>query len=105
MGGSEWVEVKIHAVGEGITVGEVVAYLVEEGERVSADEPLVEVQTDKMIAERPSPVARTVKEIVKGVGETVQVGTTLLYIEREEKREDTRGESYIRQATSATTIS
>src|SRR5699024_2801924 len=105
MGVSELVEVKLHDVGEGITEGEVVAYLVEEGERVSADEPLVEVQTDKMIAELPSPVAGTVKEIVKGVGETVQEGTTLLYIEREEKREDTRGESYIRQATSATTIS
>ncbi|WP_017185612.1 dihydrolipoamide acetyltransferase family protein [Alkalibacillus haloalkaliphilus] len=73
-------EVKLHDIGEGMTEGEIVNYFVKEGDSVSTDQPLVEVQTDKMVAELPSPGKGTVKEIVVPVGETVQVGTTLLYI-------------------------
>lgn len=79
-------QVKFHDVGEGITEGEVVDYLVEEGERVSIDQPLVEVQTDKMVAQLPSPTTGTIKEIIVEVGETVHVGTTLLHIEQENKQ-------------------
>ncbi|OCA89007.1 dihydrolipoamide acetyltransferase family protein [Pseudobacillus wudalianchiensis] len=76
-------EVKLHDIGEGMTEGEILHYLVKPGDRVTADQPLVEVQTDKMVAELPSPGAGTVKEIVIDTGTTVQVGTTLLYIEGE----------------------
>ncbi|RPF53909.1 dihydrolipoamide acetyltransferase family protein [Aquisalibacillus elongatus] len=76
-------EVKLHDIGEGMTEGEIVHYLVSEGDTVTVDQPLVEVQTDKMVAELPSPGQGTVKEILIPVGETVKVGTTLLYIEGE----------------------
>lgn len=74
-------EVKLHDIGEGMTEGEVIHYLVKVGDRVTTDQPLVEVQTDKMVAELPSPCSGTVKEIMIETGETVQVGTSLLSIE------------------------
>lgn len=75
------VEVKLHDIGEGMTEGEILHYFVKPGDEVRSDEALVEVQTDKMVAELPSPVAGKVKEIKVEVGTTVQVGTTLLIIE------------------------
>ena len=74
-------EVKLHDIGEGMTEGEVLHYLVKVGDQVLTDQPLVEVQTDKMVAELTSPCSGIVKEIWIEVGETVQVGTSLLYIE------------------------
>ena len=76
-------DVKLHDVGEGMTEGEIVQYFVRVGDQVSVDQPLVEVQTDKMVAELPSPCAGIVKEIIIEAGETVQVGTSLLSIEEE----------------------
>ena len=74
-------EVKLHDIGEGMTEGEVIHYLVKVGDSVMTDQPLVEVQTDKMVAELTSPCSGIVKEIRIEVGETVQVGTSLLCIE------------------------
>lgn len=75
------IAVKLHDIGEGMTEGEILKYLVKPGDHVNADEPLVEVQTDKMVAELPAPAEGTVKEIIIEEGTTVEVGTTLLYIE------------------------
>ncbi|WP_342598033.1 dihydrolipoamide acetyltransferase family protein [Psychrobacillus sp. FSL H8-0483] len=77
-------EVKLHDIGEGMTEGEVIHYLVKVGDSVRTDQPLVEVQTDKMVAELTSPCSGFVKEIRIEVGETVKVGTSLLYIEAAE---------------------
>jgi len=77
-------EVKLHDIGEGMTEGEVLHYLVKVGDSVKTDQPLVEVQTDKMVAELTSPCSGIVKEIRIEVGQTVQVGTSLLYIEIDE---------------------
>lgn len=77
-------EVKLHDVGEGMTEGEVLHYLVKVGDSVMTDQPLVEVQTDKMVAELTSPCSGIVKEICIEAGEIVQVGTSLLYIEIDE---------------------
>ncbi|HLG27288.1 MAG TPA: dihydrolipoamide acetyltransferase family protein [Paenisporosarcina sp.] len=74
-------EVKLHDIGEGMTEGEVIHYLVKVGDSVSIDQPLVEVQTDKMVAELTSPCSGIVKQIIIEPGETVQVGTSLIYIE------------------------
>ncbi|HBF59141.1 MAG TPA: dihydrolipoyllysine acetyltransferase [Exiguobacterium sp.] len=74
-------EVKLHDVGEGMTEGEIAHYLVQVGDHVTTDQPVVEVATDKMVAELPAPVSGIVKEIIIPVGQTVQVGTTLLHIE------------------------
>ncbi|AZB44724.1 2-oxo acid dehydrogenase subunit E2 [Bacillus sp. FJAT-42376] len=74
-------EVKLHDIGEGMTEGDVLHYFVKQGERVERDQPLIEVQTDKMTAELPSPGAGIVKEILIDPGTTVTVGTTLLVID------------------------
>ncbi|WP_345239255.1 dihydrolipoamide acetyltransferase family protein [Pontibacillus salipaludis] len=75
------VEVKLHDIGEGMTEAEVLHFFVKPGDTVAADEPLVEVQTDKMTAEIPSPGAGTVGKILVELGETIKVGTTVLEIE------------------------
>lgn len=75
------IEVKLHDIGEGMTEGEILTYFVKVGDQVLPDQPLVEVQTDKMTAELPSPTAGTVKEILVTEGTNVEVGTTLLIIE------------------------
>ena len=74
-------EVKLHDIGEGMTEAEIIHYLVKVGDTVKTDQPLVEVQTDKMIAELTSPCSGIVKEIIFDAGSTVQVGTSLIYIE------------------------
>jgi pyruvate dehydrogenase E2 component (dihydrolipoamide acetyltransferase) len=75
------VEVKLHDIGEGMTEGEIIHYFVKVGDTVKADQPLVEVQTDKMVAELPSPASGTVKDIIINQGTMVSVGTTLLVLE------------------------
>lgn len=75
------VEVKLHDIGEGMTEGEIMHYFVKVGDTVKVDQPLVEVQTDKMVAELPSPAAGKVKDIVIDRGTTVSVGTTLIVLE------------------------
>ncbi|MFB5195377.1 dihydrolipoamide acetyltransferase family protein [Neobacillus sp. KR4-4] len=77
------VEVKLHDIGEGMTEGEIIHYFVKVGDSVKVDQPLVEVQTDKMVAELPSPASGKVKEIIVDYGNTVSVGTTLLVLETE----------------------
>jgi pyruvate/2-oxoglutarate dehydrogenase complex dihydrolipoamide acyltransferase (E2) component len=72
---------KLPDLGEGIAEGEVTEWLVEEGQRVEIDEPLVEVLTDKATVEIPSPVAGTVSAIRVPDGETVPVGTVLIEID------------------------
>lgn len=78
-------EVKLHDIGEGMTEGEIIHYLVKVGDTVKTDQPLVEVQTDKMVAELTSPCSGVIKEIIIEAGETVHVGTSLIYIEADEK--------------------
>ncbi|MDQ0174752.1 dihydrolipoamide acetyltransferase family protein [Bacillus chungangensis] len=74
-------EVKLHDIGEGLTEGEIIGYFVQVGDHVTSDQPLVEVQTDKMTAEIPSPASGTVTEILFEEGDQVTVGTTLLKID------------------------
>jgi 2-oxoisovalerate dehydrogenase E2 component (dihydrolipoyl transacylase) len=75
------VEVKLHDIGEGMTEADINCYLVKAGDFVKADDPLVEVQTDKMTAEIPAPRSGVIKQILLNPGETVKVGTTLLIME------------------------
>lgn len=92
-------EVKLHDVGEGMTEGEVIHYLVKVGDLVRTDQPLVEVQTDKMVAELTSPCSGIVKEIRIEVGETVQVGTSLLAIEEDTVRSVQKSQIESKQIT------
>lgn len=75
------VEVKLHDLGEGMTEGDILTYFVKEGDKVKVDQPLVEVQTEKMVAELTSPVAGTIKKILIDPEKTISVGTTVLTIE------------------------
>ncbi|HAM80186.1 dihydrolipoamide acetyltransferase family protein [Ornithinibacillus bavariensis] len=75
------VEVKFHDIGEGMTEGEVVSYLVKVGDSVKVDQPLVEMQTDKMVAEIPSPTAGIVKKIHFSEGSTISIGQVILEID------------------------
>jgi len=74
------VEVKLHDIGEGMTEGEIIHLFVKEGDEVKIDQPLVEVQTDKMTAELPSPAAGKVQKILVKIGDVIEVGSTLLLI-------------------------
>jgi pyruvate/2-oxoglutarate dehydrogenase complex dihydrolipoamide acyltransferase (E2) component len=73
-------EFKLPDLGEGLTEGEIARWLVEEGQEVAEDDPLVEIQTDKTTVEIPSPAAGMVARILVGEGEVVPVGTVLVVI-------------------------
>ncbi|HST26006.1 MAG TPA: dihydrolipoamide acetyltransferase family protein [Gaiellaceae bacterium] len=73
-------EFRLPDLGEGLTEGEVARWLVQEGQEIAEDDPLVEVQTDKATVEIPSPAAGTVSRILVAEGEVVAVGTVLVVI-------------------------
>jgi pyruvate dehydrogenase E2 component (dihydrolipoamide acetyltransferase) len=73
-------EFKLPDLGEGLTEGEIARWLVEEGQEVGEDDPLVEIQTDKTTVEIPSPAAGKVAQILVAEGEVVPVGTVLVVI-------------------------
>jgi pyruvate dehydrogenase E2 component (dihydrolipoamide acetyltransferase) len=64
-------------LGEGLTEGEVIHWLVAEGDEVALNQPLVEIETAKAAVEVPSPVAGTVVRLHAPEGETVDVGSPL----------------------------
>ena len=68
------------ALGESVSEGTVTRWLKAEGDHVAMDEPLLEVSTDKVDTEIPSPVAGTLQKIVVGVDQTVPVGAELAII-------------------------
>ncbi|MED1795250.1 dihydrolipoamide acetyltransferase family protein [Brevibacillus nitrificans] len=74
------VEFKLPDVGEGMHEGEILKILVRPGDTVSQDQPVIEVQTDKVNAELSAPVSGVIQEIRVAEGETVEVGSTLLVI-------------------------
>ena len=74
------VSVSMPQLGESVTEGTVTRWLKKEGERVERDEPLLEISTDKVDTEVPSPVAGTVLEIRAQEDETVEVGGVLAVI-------------------------
>ena len=71
---------KLPDLGEGITEGEVVKWLVKPGDPVEEHQPVMEVETDKAIVEVPSPRAGTVLKLARGEGELVRIGELLLVI-------------------------
>ena len=73
-------EFKLPDLGEGLTEGEVARWLVQEGQEIAEDDPLVEIQTDKTTVEIPSPAAGKVARILVAEGEVVPVGTVLVVI-------------------------
>src|SRR3954471_11111348 len=72
--------VSLPALGESVTEGTVTRWLKQVGDTVAVDEPLLEVSTDKVDTEIPSPVAGTLLEISAQEDETVEVGAQLCVI-------------------------
>ncbi|MFB7956612.1 biotin/lipoyl-containing protein, partial [Streptomyces sp. NPDC056045] len=75
------VSVTLPALGESVTEGTVTRWLKAEGERVEADEPLLEVSTDKVDTEIPAPAAGILAAIKVAEDETVEVGAELAVID------------------------
>ncbi len=74
------VDVVMPQMGVSVSEGTVTKWLKREGEQIEADEPLLEISTDKVDTEVPSPASGTVVQILVQEGETVDVGTKLAQI-------------------------
>src|SRR6476646_7932345 len=74
------ISVQMPALGESVTEGTVTRWLKQEGDTVEQDEPLLEVSTDKVDTEIPSPAAGVLKKIVAQEDDTVEVGGELAVI-------------------------
>jgi pyruvate dehydrogenase E2 component (dihydrolipoamide acetyltransferase) len=79
-GPAQGTDVKLPELGESVTEGTVTRWLKQVGDTVTVDEPLLEISTDKVDTEIPSPVEGTVLEIKVGEDETVEVGTVLAVV-------------------------
>lgn len=75
--------VRFPQLGESVVEGTVLQWLVEEGQTIEEDTLLCEIETEKVVAEIPSPFAGVVRSFAVEIGQTVPVGTTLLYIAAE----------------------
>ena len=74
------VDVVMPQMGVSVSEGTITKWLKQEGEEVQADEPLLEISTDKVDTEVPSPGSGVVTQILVPEGETVEVGTKLAVI-------------------------
>ncbi len=74
------VQVTLPQMGESVTEGTVLEWHKREGDRIEADEILVEVSTDKVDAEVPSPISGTIAKIHAAEGDTVDIGAVLAEI-------------------------
>ncbi len=73
--------VNLPDIGEGVTEGEMVKWLVSVGDSVDVDQPVAEVMTDKATVEVPSPIAGTVAELVVNEGDIVPIETVMLKVD------------------------
>src|SRR5213080_4253315 len=74
------VDVVMPQMGVSVSEGTITKWLKQEGETIEADEPLLEISTDKVDTEVPSPGSGVLQEILVQEGETVEVGTKLATI-------------------------
>src|SRR5690242_4208458 len=75
------VEIKVPALGESVTEATVAKWLVKAGDSVAVDQPLCELETDKVTVEVNATVAGTMADLAVAEGATVQVGGVLCHIE------------------------
>ena len=74
-------EVRIPEIGESVTEALILRWIKQPGEAIGRDDPLVELETDKVTVEMPCPVAGVLSEIVCAEGETVPIGAVIARIE------------------------
>ncbi|MDE0119106.1 MAG: dihydrolipoamide acetyltransferase family protein [Bdellovibrionales bacterium] len=94
MGKSSDKEIKLPELGEGVTEGELVKWLISEGDFIQIDQPVAEVMTDKAAMEVPSPFDGVVESFLVKEGDTIQVGQSFLAMKSsdEEKKVNSSGE-------------
>lgn len=106
------VEFKLPDIGEGLEEGEIVKWLVSEGDTVKADQNIVQVETDKAVADLPSPASGKILKIHHKEGDVVKVGEVLVSIgesgekvketktakkqEKKEKTDEKPGETHVK---------
>lgn len=81
-------KLKLPDIGEGIAEGEIIKWLISEGQSIKEDQPLVEVMTDKVNVEIPSPAVGTVLKILAKEGDVVKVGEPIVVIGEPGERVD-----------------
>ncbi|MFN8847094.1 MAG: dihydrolipoyllysine-residue acetyltransferase [Bdellovibrionales bacterium] len=75
------IDIKLPELGEGVTEGELLKWLVKPGDTVKADQAIAEIMTDKATVEVPSPTVGTVKELKYKVGDIVKVESVMITLE------------------------
>ncbi len=89
-------EIKLPELGEGVTEGELVKWLVSEGDTLNIDRPVAEVMTDKASMEVPSPFDGEVESLLVKEGQSIQVGQSILTLKsapKEHTEDKTKDES------------
>lgn len=84
-------------MGEGVIEATITKWLVKEGDHVNEDDSLVEIATDKVDSEVPSPHSGVVKEILFREGETPQVGQVIARLETEKEMESSDTEEVMKE--------
>ncbi|MCT1635103.1 2-oxoglutarate dehydrogenase, E2 component, dihydrolipoamide succinyltransferase [Corynebacterium pseudodiphtheriticum] len=92
-GSSQATDVEMPELGESVTEGTITQWLKSVGDTVEVDEPLLEVSTDKVDTEVPSPVAGTIIEILAEEDDTVEVGEVIVRVGDENAAADESNES------------
>ncbi|MCB9940122.1 MAG: pyruvate dehydrogenase, partial [Planctomycetaceae bacterium] len=75
------IDIKLPNLGDGIESGDVLEVLVKEGDVITKDQGIVELETDKATVEVPSTHAGTVKKVHVSSGDTIKIGATMISIE------------------------
>jgi pyruvate dehydrogenase E2 component (dihydrolipoamide acetyltransferase) len=95
-------EFKLPDIGEGVHEGEIVQWLVQSGQHIQEDQPLVEIMTDKVTAEIPSPVSGKLLEIVGKPGDVLTVGHVIAVFEQKQAEDNTLDAKTSKTAVKAT---
>src|SRR3712207_1235605 len=88
-------------LGESVTEGTIARWLKGEGDEIEKDEPLAEVDTDKVNAELPSPLAGKIEKLLVSEGTTVDVGTEIALVAADGEEESPAAEAPSREDAAA----
>src|SRR5512140_1685470 len=97
------IQLKVPSLGESVTQATVGAWLKKEGDAVAADEPLVEVESEKATVALPAPAAGVLRKVLKGTGESVGIGEVIGELEEGASAAAAKGNGAARAATSTPT--